>query len=68
MKSSDEKRPEIATLLRKLKCVVCDREIVIYVPIEEADSVASVTPGYCNCCLAWIVRTETSALISEMLH
>lgn len=44
---------EIATLQRTVKCVRCDTEVLVYVPIEQADLLAAVTPAYCAQCVTW---------------
>ncbi len=66
--STDWERVALATLPKKLKCLNCDREITIYVPVAEADLLAELTPAYCAQCLTWIQASNCRAVFSEMVH
>jgi len=48
--------------------VLCDVEVDIYVPAEQADLVAASTPGYCAACLKWKIIEQNSVGTSAYAH
>jgi len=68
MKLPEMKRVEAVTLQKKFKCVLCDVEVDIYVPAEQAYLVAASTPGYCAACLKWKIIEQNSVGTSAYAH